>query len=467
MRYVAPDFASPPLGFRAPFRDTGYSFVLAALFWIIIISVIPADLADPDPVGADWGAPSIWGRVVKLGMLAVSGWIIIRRRAMAAQLLRRLNVGLLGLMALVVASVFWSITPDKTASRSVALLTMVSACFAFGLASWHPRRFQAVVLPLLTTFLVVSLVVGIVDERLVLEQGNTISLRGAWHGLAVQKNEFGQIASFGALLWLHAWLSGEKRWLGILPGLAAAIACLALSRSSTAWIALALSTTVMLVVLRTPRRSIVLRNGLIISLALFVALYGLIAMHVVPGLDALLGPIAALTGKDGTFSARTMIWQIMEQHIRETPVLGTGYAAYWTGPHPESPSYIFLTLMYFYPTEAHNGYLEVVNDLGLVGLTVLFGYIILYFRQCFRLMRSDIGQSAILLAILFHQLIINLSESLWLTTGSSFAVLTLATVCLARALIDQRLRLRDAVLGRAQVPGPKTPPAGLPGPMER
>jgi len=459
------DAASAPLRLRERVRDTQYSWLVAALFWVIIISIIPPDLADPDPVGQDWGAPSAVGRLVKIAMLGVSAFVIMRRRSMASQMLRSVNGGLLLLIAMVVLSVFWSITPSKTASRSVALVTMVGACFAFALASWHPRRFQAVVRPLLTTFLLLSLVLGIIDEKLVLERGNTISLQGAWHGLAVQKNEFGQIASFGALLWLHPWLAKEKRFLSVLPGLAIAISCLALSRSSTSYFALVLCTTVMAIVLRMRRRSISVRKAFVVAIAVFVTLYGLVAMHLVPGLDALLGPIAALTGKDGTFSARTMIWQLIEQHIHDAPILGTGYAAYWTGPHPDSPSYIFLALMYFYPTESHNGYLEVVNDLGLVGLVVLLAYIGIYFRQVFRLMRTDVSQAALLLAILFHQLIINLSESLWLTTGSSFAVLTLATMCLGRALIDQRHRrmaerrpvvddFPDVTLAPAQLPGP-------------
>jgi O-antigen ligase len=96
--------------------------------------------------------------------------------------------------------------------------------------------------------------------------------------------------------------------------------------------------------------------------------------------------------------------------------------------------------MYFYPNEAHNGYLEIVNDLGFIGLMVLMGYLILYLRQSLRLLRFDRYQAALYLAIFFQQAIINLSESLWLSVnaGLSFTVMTFATISLARSALDQR-----------------------------
>ena len=105
--------------------------------------------------------------------------------------------------------------------------------------------------------------------------------------------------------------------------------------------------------------------------------------------------------------------------------------------------------MYFYPSEAHNGYLEIVNDLGFVGLACLLGYLLIWVRQSLWLMKFDRAQAVLFLAIFFQQAITNLSESTWLAINSAFAiaVVTLATFALARALLEQRLAQRFGIRG--------------------
>ena len=426
---------------RAPPRpiDTRYSLLLGALFWVVILSIIPPDLADTQRVDQNWGAPSATGRTIKLCLLAASMYVIFQRRALAVMLFRQLNRGLIALFALAVLSIVWSISPDKTSARCVALFVLLAVGFAFCLGGWHPRRMQAVARPILTLFLFASLLFGMAYPDLVLERGDSVSLRGAWHGLAVTKNEFGQLASLCLLMWLHPWIAREMRFRLIVPGATIAIICLVLSKSSTSFLALGVGTFLMFVMLRPWRAIARVRKPIAVALAVLVGLYGLVALHVIPGLEALMGPIAALAGRDSTFSSRTFIWQVIEEHIKLSPIIGSGYAAYWVGPQPDSPSAIFLKLMYFYPTESHNGYLEIANDFGLVGLIALMSYIVIYIRQGFRLMAYDLSQAAFLLAVFFHQIALNLSESVWLTTGASFAVLSLATFALARALVDARL----------------------------
>jgi O-antigen ligase len=152
-----------------------------------------------------------------------------------------------------------------------------------------------------------------------------------------------------------------------------------------------------------------------------------------------------------TFSNRAVIWDIIKEHIQLAPVLGSGYGAYWTGPVPSSPSYTFLSRMYFYPTQSHNGYLEIVNDLGFAGLICLLGYLVSWVYQSLQLMKFERGQGMLFLALFFQQAITNLSESTWLAlnSGFAFALVTLATFSLSRSLLDQRLRLYFRAPGAA------------------
>jgi O-antigen ligase len=94
--------------------------------------------------------------------------------------------------------------------------------------------------------------------------------------------------------------------------------------------------------------------------------------------------------------------------------------------------------MYFYPTEAHNGYLDAVNDLGIVGLICVLVFLFWYIRQALQLMRIDRNQASLYLALLLQQMVMNMSESEWFSRGSTFAVLILASICLSRGLLEVR-----------------------------
>jgi O-antigen ligase len=74
-------------------------------------------------------------------------------------------------------------------------------------------------------------------------------------------------------------------------------------------------------------------------------------------------------GRDATLTGRTGIWQtVLSEPIN--PVLGTGYTSFWLGErlqriwdrYPNTPL-----------IQAHNGYIEVYLNLGLVGVALLSG----------------------------------------------------------------------------------------------
>jgi exopolysaccharide production protein ExoQ len=191
--------------------------------------------------------------------------------------------------------------------------------------------------------------------------------------------------------------------------------------------------------------------------------YSLALLQVIPGISKLLGPVGMITGKDMSFTGRIDIWNIMSDEIALHPILGAGYGAYWSGPVPGTPSYEFVRLLSFYPASAHNGYLEILNELGAVGLLVLLGFLAVFIAQCLRLLPLDRAQAALFLALLLQQAVTNLSESRWLNVQSvDFVIMTLATAALARALLDQRLR---HAAGAASMPRSPLPPAGRPRPI--
>jgi O-antigen ligase len=111
-----------------------------------------------------------------------------------------------------------------------------------------------------------------------------------------------------------------------------------------------------------------------------------------------------------------------------------------------------LEYLYFYPTEGHNGYLDLINDLGAVGGLLLLGYFVRYIRDGLRVMRIDRGQGGLYLTLLFRGFLADMSESHWINSLSiDFLIMTLATASMARTLLQAHLdrSARIAAAGRS------------------
>lgn len=459
---AAPHHQAPSA--RRKLRDKGLAFLFTALFigqfWLF---TVPADiLTPPDQRVFDAQALSKandTARIVKLALMILGASILIARQSATRSLLKHVNRPYLWLLGLVAVSYLWSIAPDITMTRIIAVLSSVLYSAAFCIVFWHPQRFQSVVRPAISSLLIGSLLLGLYSPELVMEQGIG-TLHNAWHGLTNQKNTFGPIATLGVTFWLHAYLTRQVKPSVSLPGFAMSLLCVYLSRSSASLLATVFVCSFMVMLLRTPKSMRRYMPYVVAAFAVLVVLYALAVLKLVSGLNFLLTPITLLTGKDQTFSNRSEIWQIVKDHIQLHPWFGTGYGAYWIGALPSSPSYTFVGQMYFYPGESHNGYLEVTNDLGFVGLALLIAYLVVFVRQALKVMKFDKPVGSLALSLFFQQAIMNLSEAAWMQINlfSIFTVMALATFVLARCLRDQQQAPRAAAISPAGMPPPRALP---------
>ncbi len=437
-------------------RDDRHSLLLAGMMWVLIVLMIVPEGFDYQSL-ASASTPATGGaisRTLWLGLLALGVTLLFWRAGLAWLLAHRLNPFLLAFVALALVSVAWSIDPVLSIRRLIRLVTIVLVCFAFVLMCWHARRYQNVVRPVLTFVLLGSIVFGLVYPALAIHQQTSAELIGAWRGLANHKNGLGALACLSLIFWFHAWLTREVRLLPALAGGAIAATCLVLSRSSTSLAATLFVLILLPILLRSPHGLRPYMPYLVTMLVAALLVYALAILNLIPGFGTLLTPITALTGKDLSLTGRTEIWAILSEHIAQNPFLGSGYGAYWTaGPVPGTASYEFVTRMRsFYPGSAHNGYLEIVNDLGWVGLVCLIAYIVTHVRQSVQMLGFDRNQGVLYLAVFFQQAITNLSETHWFSVLSvDFVIMALATTALARGLLEHRLR---SVFGEPPDPSP-------------
>jgi O-antigen ligase len=412
---------------------------LLPVFLLLLFTVMTVPLGfDYRAVGT--GMPSegdTFSLTTWLVLLFGSAYLVIRNWRQVRELIAVVNRPFRYFVVLASLSLLWSIEPSITLKRLVRLYIIVLVCMAFATVGWQTRRFENSLRRVLFLLLAASAIFCYSEPELAIHhvEGHA-ELMNAWHGITTGKNVLGSLASCAFVLWLHAFLTRETGRIAAVANLTLAGLCLVMCRSSTSLMATIFASFFVILLLRPPdfmRRQMPYMVGLF---ATAVLVYALAVLNIVPGLSVILTPISMFSGKDLTFSGRTNIWYVLKLHMHEHPLLGSGYEAYWIGPVPSSPSYEMVKWLFFYPTEGHNGYLDVINDLGYVGGICLLAYFIVYLRQGLELMRLEKARGALYLALIFRAFLADMSESHWFSvTSIDFVIFTLATFSLARELL--------------------------------
>jgi exopolysaccharide production protein ExoQ len=115
--------------------------------------------------------------------------------------------------------------------------------------------------------------------------------------------------------------------------------------------------------------------------------------------------LARGVGRDPTLTGRTNIWKAVLS-TNTNPLVGTGYQSFWLGPR--------LTHVWKLAggvTEAHNGYLEVYIDLGLIGVVLLLIFLIASYRSMCKRLSPSFGLATLGLALWTVVLFYNITES--------------------------------------------------------
>ena len=122
------------------------------------------------------------------------------------------------------------------------------------------------------------------------------------------------------------------------------------------------------------------------------------------------GLIPGYFGKDMTLSGRVPIWEYAWTEIEKKLLLGYGFATYWIMGHPRLE--IFASYFEgFKVNEAHNGYLEIMLQLGVVGFIFFLFPIIAYIYRMFKV------NSNLAILIFVSIMTLNYTESVLFKVG--------------------------------------------------
>lgn len=324
------------------------------------------------------------------------------------------------LLAYAVLSVSWAEQPIVSAKRAVQLFGVVFVALAL-----VRQRGERDALERFTWPAVIFLVLGVLALA---APSMSFDPDGNFKGTAVTKNTWGQFALLATLIFLYQALSKHQTklswWLfggGLLS--------LAATRSATSIAVFIAAVSIMLAWVAHKRyRSnfqIALLGASLIGIAMVFGYFLFTgSLPVEAALSAGLGSV----GKDATLTGRSELWRMMGYEIARHPWLGAGYGGFWLGI--DGPSFSIVRYFTWRPGQAHNGYIDIVNELGYVGLTLILVVLLSHFRNIYLYSRLGFGLPAIFhAAILCSVLLLNISETSFMrTTHLWWIVLTMSMI---------------------------------------
>lgn len=309
-------------------------------------------------------------------------------------------LAIIAYLAFAAVSVFWSPVPALATRRLILqAILILSFVMAIGLGDSREAMLNRLLAVIVVTVAVNCVAVVLIPPS---EIGH--------EGIYTQKNVLGGVMASAILILLGAIPSKSGATRAILSGtLCVAFVVLFLSQSKTS---LGLAIIVPAFVFPFVFVAYHLRiNAFVLLLLLSVTALILIAF-----LSALTGfgldDLSMLLFHDTTFTNRTVIWHFVLDVISRSWLSGQGYASFWG---IGADSIVFREAPGFIPTllQAHNGYLDVLVETGIIGFVLLLILIFTALRSATTLVQTDRSMARLCLMLVLFAVCHNLLESSW------------------------------------------------------
>jgi O-antigen ligase len=376
--------------------------------WMLIIASRPLATWFVAPGGVTLGndSGSALDRWV-LTVLAVAAIVVlVNRRIHWWDCLRR-HKWLLALLAYMLLSTFWSQITAIALKRWIRELIVLLMALVMQ-SEVNPRQaLESVLRRTAYVLLPFSIVLIKYYPALGRAYGKYSGIE-MWTGVTGQKNELGRLCMISSFFLFFAlyrrWRDTASRrenrsqvWAdGFILLVALYLLVGSASSTSLATLILGICTFIGLRLFRwwklgVPQAALLV---LVIVLMVFGVATPFLGGSTVAGLTSTLGRNTTLTG-------RTEIWADVIPAWEKQPVLGYGFGSFWTDARRK---------LYRIPS-SHNGYLDILLELGEVGLAIYFVWLLSCARKLHRAFARDYDWASIALCFLLMGLIYNISES--------------------------------------------------------
>lgn len=366
-------------------------------------------------------------------LMVIGIFVLVRRNINWSELLRN-NFWLIALFLIMGISILWSdfkSTSFKRWFRAIGDLIMVMIVITedepFEAIKRIFRRCAYVLIPcsvlLVKYFREIGVIYGYDGTQM-------------WVGVTGHKNTLGMLTCFCAIYFLGSIIRQVKSGNGLFNTrnyvnvlfLLMALWLLNASGthgSKTSMLVFILGSTILITLYFLKTKTIYINRFVLIFIGtVFLAQ---IAATVILQ-DSILSLVVKSTGRDLTFTGRTPLWSELIRIGSNNLLLGSGYGAFWLGDHAQDLWNMFI----WRPTSAHDGYIDVFLQLGIIGLFVLLLYIITTYKDILTTFVDNFEYGQFRLTFLGMILIYNITETSFIraTSFSWFIFLLIAIATL-------------------------------------
>lgn len=404
------------------------TFTTAVVVMVLCMSVISIPVLTV-------GTLAISFKLKWMPLLAASAFIIFRRWTLVRVMVPEINLGLILITGWIFLSAAWSPNPVFTVTQAVSITELTMAGLALAVGGWYARRFELLMVYTLSVLSLLSLLWIAAFPDHAIHHAEAFELSGSWRGITVQKNTLGQLAAMSLIASMYVLLSRQLRWPLAMACVLLALFVLIGSRSNTSLILSSLACILMTLILRPA-----LNIGWIGQRLLYGSVLVLVPAFIYLTVrSSAFGFLSMALGKGGSFTGRTPIWQAMMDEIAKHPMMGIGFSSFWQGAEEISAEAI--EKIGWTTPNGHNGYVDLTNELGLIGLVLLIMFLVIHVRALGRLAAIDRYRFALHSGIMLYVVTANISETCWFFLMSPVHLLMMmSSLEVSRILFSHRLQ---------------------------
>ncbi|AKG24700.1 hypothetical protein IJ00_17190 [Calothrix sp. 336/3] len=307
------------------------------------------------------------------------------------------NIFIWLLTGLSVISFLWSDFPSVTFLNAIEVLMMTLFSLYFATRFCLEEQIK-----LISTTLFIGAILSIFVAVIFPNFGRHIEgdLIGAWKGIYWQKNILGSMMVLSSITFytLPKQTSSFYRYLG----LSIALGLILFSTSKTSLVLYFISMSIMIFYQKFRWRGKI--SVVLVDIGILV--FGCVLLLVSTFWVELLTEL----GKDPTLTGRTPLWNVMLNRLMDRPLFGYGIGGFWApGSQYAIEAGKAVGTGWIAPS-GHNGYMDILVDLGLVGFSLFLIIYCITFIKAFRIAYSS-----------------NKKEDLWYLTYITFLALNSLT----------------------------------------
>lgn len=325
-------------------------------------------------------------------------------------------------------SVSWSLDPSITLRRitltTLIIWTVFIAVRQLGYQTTVGIMRVCLIVTLIANYIAVMLFPDL-GVHPVNEQFDK-DLVGDWRGVMQHKNFAGAVS---ALLIPMLVFDAKRIPVSLrIIGIVAAAIFLVYSQSKTSLGLVGIGVFAGAVYTRySPRTRALAVPALLILAALGVAFFSV--YH---------GSITSVLRDPDAFTGRTVIWRSMLAYINDNPLFGSGYGAFWNIGQ-SSPIYSYADKWVVAITTGHNGFLDLVVQIGVPGLLLaLFAVVIWPLIKLFSSDDIPSAQGALVISLLIFCIAHNGTESSLFDRDMIPQVFLMFTIALIPTIVSER-----------------------------